>query len=111
MLKFYYFRFLVIMKKAKYEGTMVKEKIKPQDNTREDVTAERELILFNDDFNTFDFVIESLIDVCGHDPIQAEQCALIAHFNGKCGIMTGSFDILKPMHDEMTERDLTVTIS
>jgi ATP-dependent Clp protease adaptor protein ClpS len=99
------------MKKAKYEGTMVKEKIKPQDNTREDVTAERELILFNDDFNTFDFVIESLIDVCGHDPIQAEQCALIAHFNGKCGIMTGSFDILKPMHDEMTERDLTVAIS
>jgi ATP-dependent Clp protease adaptor protein ClpS len=90
---------------------MVKEKLKPIEKGQEDVAEEKELILFNDDFNTFDFVIETLIDVCGHDPIQAEQCALIAHLNGKCGVMQGPFDLLKPMRDEMTDRDLTVSIS
>ncbi len=93
------------------EIRMVKEKIKPLHKDQESVAEQKELILFNDDFNTFDFVIETLIEVCGHDPIQAEQCALIAHFNGKCGVQTGSFEVLKPMHDEMTDRDLTVTIS
>jgi ATP-dependent Clp protease adaptor protein ClpS len=90
---------------------MVKEKIKPLNKEQENISGDRELILFNDDFNTFEFVIETLIDVCGHDPLQAEQCALVAHFNGKCGVKTGSFEELKPMHDEMSNRDLTVTIS
>jgi ATP-dependent Clp protease adaptor protein ClpS len=90
---------------------MVKEKIRPAGNTDEVNSAERELILFNDDVNTFDFVIETLVEVCGHDPFQAEQCALTAHFNGKCGIMSGSLEILKPVHDEMTNRELTVVIS
>lgn len=67
--------------------------------------------MFNDDVNTFEFVIETLIEVCGHDALQAEQCALIAHFNGKCPVRSGSFEELKPMHDEMTNRDLTVSIS
>jgi len=89
---------------------MVKEKLKPLKQDQEDTSREKELILFNDDFNTFEFVIETLIDVCGHDALQAEQCALIAHFNGKCGVKTGAFEDLKPMHDEMTNRDLTVTI-
>jgi ATP-dependent Clp protease adaptor protein ClpS len=90
---------------------MVKEKIKPLKKEQENIAGDKELILFNDDFNTFEFVIETLIDVCGHDPLQAEQCALVAHFNGKCGVKTGSFEELKPMHDEMSNRDLTVTIS
>lgn len=90
---------------------MVKEKVKPLKENQEDVSEEKELILFNDDFNTFDFVIDTLIDVCGHDPMQAEQCALVAHYNGKCGVKKGSFEILKPMHDEMTNRDLTVSIA
>ncbi len=90
---------------------MVKEKIKPTDHHDEIMSAEKELILFNDDVNTFDHVIESLIEVCGHDPFQAEQCALTAHFNGKCGIKSGSFDELKPIRDEMTNRKLTVSIT
>ena len=90
---------------------MVKEKIKPAKRKAEEVSQERELILFNDDFNTFDFVIETLIEVCGHDYIQAEQCALVTHYNGKCGVKNGTFEDLKPLHDEMTNRDLTVSIT
>jgi len=90
---------------------MVKEKIKPVGRNDEVAADEKELILFNDDINTFDYVIETLMDVCGHDPYQAEQCAMTAHINGKCGIKSGSFDVLKPFYDEMTNRELTVTIS
>ncbi|MCU0370343.1 MAG: ATP-dependent Clp protease adaptor ClpS [Bacteroidales bacterium] len=90
---------------------MVKEKLNPANEHDEVSSVEKELILFNDDVNTFEYVIETLIDVCGHDPFQAEQCALTAHFNGRCGVKTGSFDELKPVFDEMTNRELTVTIS
>jgi ATP-dependent Clp protease adaptor protein ClpS len=90
---------------------MVKEKLKPSGKNEEVSSGEKELILYNDDINTFEFVIETLIDVCGHDATQAEQCALVAHIKGKCGIMTGPFDSLKPFCDEMQNRDLTVSIS
>jgi ATP-dependent Clp protease adaptor protein ClpS len=90
---------------------MVKEKIKPAGISKEAATGEKELILFNDDVNTFEYVIETLIEVCGHDPYQAEQCALTAHFNGRCGIKSGTYDDLKPVYDEMTNRELTVSIS
>ena len=90
---------------------MVKEKLKPADKSDEVASDEKELILFNDEVNTFDYVIDTLIEVCGHDPYQAEQCALTAHFNGRCGIKSGSFDALKPVYDEMTNRELTVSIS
>ncbi len=90
---------------------MVKEKLKPADRSDEVTPDEKELILYNDDVNTFEYVINTLIEVCGHDPLQAEQCALTAHFNGKCGIKNGPFDVLKPVYDEMTNRELTVTIS
>ena len=68
------------------------------------------LILFNDDINSFDFVIETLVDVCRHDPMQAEQCAWIAHYKGKCSVKEGAFSELKPPHDEMGQRGLTVSI-
>lgn len=90
---------------------MVKEKLKPAGKNEEVTSDEKELILFNDDINTFDHVIETLIEVCGHDANQAEQCALVAHFKGKCGVKTGAFDLLKPIHDEMINRDLKVSIS
>jgi len=90
---------------------MVKEKLKPHSGKDEMLTGEKELILFNDDVNTFDFVIDTLIEVCGHDPLQAEQCALTAHFNGKCAVKSGTMEALKPVYDEMTNRELTVTIS
>lgn len=67
-------------------------------------------MLFNDDVNTFDFVIQSLIEVCHHEPEQAEQCALVAHFKGKCMIKGGGYYELKPYCDEMSLRGLTVSI-
>ena len=90
---------------------MVKEKLKPAGKNEEVTSDEKELILFNDDINTFDYVIETLIEVCGHDANQAEQCAMVAHFNGKCGVKTGPFGSLKPLCDEMINRDLKVSIS
>lgn len=90
---------------------MTKEKLNPVDNTQELDEDLKELILFNDDVNTFDFVIETLIDVCGHDPQQAEQCAMVAHYNGKCAVKSGTFVELKPVHEEMCNRKLSVTIN
>ena len=89
---------------------MTKEKVNPADNTQELEESQKDLILYNDDVNTFDFVIETLVDVCGHEPLQAEQCALITHLNGKCAVKSGTFDELKPPYDEMTNRKLTVEI-
>ena len=89
---------------------MVKEKVKPADNQQDETSTVKELILHNDDYNTFDFVIETLIDVCEHDPIQAEQCALVTHYKGKCGVKSGPITELKPPSVEMSRRGLSVTI-
>lgn len=90
---------------------MTKEKLNPAGNTQELNDNLKELILFNDDVNTFDFVIETLIEVCGHEPVQAEQCALIAHYNGKCAVKSGTRSELNPYYNEMTNRKLSVTIN
>lgn len=90
---------------------MAKEKLSPSNVTKEIRNNLKELILFNDDVNSFDFVIETLIDVCGHDTNQAEQCALIAHYNGKCPVKSGSYLELKPVYTEMTDRKLSVSIN
>jgi len=70
----------------------------------------RHLILHNDDVNTFDHVITSLVDVCRHDVYQAEQCAFIVHFNGKCDVKNGYFNELHPMKEKLTSKGLSVTI-
>lgn len=89
---------------------MVKEKLQPLNENEELLTDVKVLILHNDDVNSFDFVIKALIELCGHDEHQAEQCTLIAHYKGKCGVKSGPLDELKPIHAEMTNRKLTVTI-
>ncbi len=71
----------------------------------------KNLILYNDDHNTFDFIIESLIEVCEHDMLQAENCALIAHYKGRCKVKRGTLDILRPKYVEMTNRQITVEIT
>lgn len=68
------------------------------------------LVLHNDDFNTFDFVIESLVEVCDHDLIQAEQCTQIIHYKGKCDVKKGSHETLKPLYKELLQRGLTASI-
>ena len=70
----------------------------------------RDLILYNDEFNTFDFVIKSLIEVCEHDPLQAEQCTVIVHYNGKCVVKSGEFDTLNPMRHALVDRGLSAVI-
>ena len=68
------------------------------------------LVLYNDDFNTFEHVIESLIDVCHHTPEQAEQCALIVHHKGRYEVKSGSYKRLLPMKNSLIDRELTVAI-
>lgn len=68
------------------------------------------LIVWNDDVNTFEWVIETLVEVCGHSYEQAEQCAYIIHFRGKYAIKEGSYDDLKPMCEAITDRGIGATI-
>ncbi len=68
------------------------------------------LIVWNDDVNTFDWVIESLVDICGHSETQAEQCAMIIHFKGKYGVKKGTFDELRPQAEALIEREIQATI-
>ena len=68
------------------------------------------LVVWNDDVNTFDWVIETLMEVCGHEREQAEQCALLIHFNGKCSVKTGEFNTLRPMCDAILDRGIQATV-
>ncbi len=68
------------------------------------------LVLYNDDVNTFEHVIESLIDVCHHTPEQAEQCALIVHHKGRYEVKSGTYKRLLPMKNSLIDRELTVSI-
>lgn len=70
----------------------------------------RYLILHNDDVNSFDHVIACLVEICMHEPLQAEQCAFITHFRGKCDVSRGSYDELSPKRQALLERGLQVTI-
>ncbi|MGB5403310.1 ATP-dependent Clp protease adaptor ClpS [Robiginitalea sp.] len=69
-----------------------------------------EIVLFNDDVNTFDHVIQTLIDVCEHTPEQAEQCSLIVHYNGKCTVKTGEITDLKPRCTRLLQAGLSAEI-
>jgi len=68
-----------------------------------ETTDVMDLVVFNDDVNTFAHVIETLIRVCEHSTEQAEQCTMIIHYKGKCAVKTGSFDYLKPMREAICE--------
>jgi len=74
------------------------------------LTGGYQLIVWNDDVNTFDWVIETLVEVCGHTHEQAEQCALLIHFKGKCAVKNGDYDELKAMCDAITERGIGATV-
>ena len=86
------------------------EKTKVKTTTKEAVAINNEIVLFNDDVNTFDHVIETLIRVCEHTNEQAEQCALLVHYKGKCTVKTGSLDELKPQCSSLLEAGLSAEI-
>lgn len=69
-----------------------------------------QLIVWNDEVNTFEWVIETLIEICGHSTEQAEQCAILIHTKGKYAVKQGDYDELKPMCDAITERGIGATI-
>ena len=78
--------------------------------TKEIEVSDKQIILYNDDFNTFDFVIESLIKVCKHDALQAEQCTFLVHYKGKCSVKKGAYEELEPYCTALLERGLTAEI-
>ncbi len=82
----------------------------PSHETDDVVTGKRILMLHNDDEHTFDYVIQALMEICGHEFSQASQCATITHYKGKCDIKTGHLASLKLMKDALAERNLNVTI-
>ena len=87
-----------------------------KERTQEDVLLDEkvdklnEIILYNDDVNTFDHVINTLIYACDHTPEQAEQCSIIVHYKGKCTVKTGNFDDLKPRCTMLLEAGLSAEI-
>ncbi len=73
-------------------------------------TELRSLVVFNDDVNTFDWVIETLIEVCGHTPHQAEQCTIIIHFKGKCSVKDGAYEELVEMRNDICRRGISAEV-
>lgn len=87
-----------------------KEKVLEDLLVEELVANNNEIVLYNDDVNTFDHVIETLVRVCDHTPLQAEQCSLIVHYNGKCTVKTGVFNELVPQCTQLLEAGLSAEI-
>ena len=90
---------------------VVKEKVNPRTEQDNETKKLSKLILFNDDVNSFDHVIDSLIEVCEHSEEQAEQCALITHLKGKCPVKSGSKEDLLPRMKSLHDRMLNSIIS
>lgn len=86
------------------------EKYQEEVETLEEIAINNEIVLFNDDVNTFDHVIETLIIVCEHTQEQAEQCAILVHYKGKCTVKTGSFEELKPKCSMLLDAGLSAEI-
>jgi len=87
-----------------------KEKIQEDVAVAEKESNQNEIVLYNDDVNTFDHVINSLIFACEHTPEQAEQCSIIVHYKGKCTVKTGEIKELEPRCSKLLEAGLSAEI-
>ena len=87
-----------------------KEKVSEEILIDSDSSHENEIILYNDDVNTFDHVIDTLMKVCDHSLEQAKQCSTIVHYKGKCSVKTGSYSDLKPRCTKLLEAGLSAEI-
>ena len=87
-----------------------KRKLQDEISALEKETNQNEIVLFNDDVNTFDHVIDSLIEICDHTMEQAEQCALLVHYKGKCTVKTGEYNDLKPRCTRLLTKGLSAEI-
>lgn len=81
-----------------------------EEKTKTSTVKEKTLMLYNDDVNSFEHVIECLCKYCGHNPHQAEQVAMIVHYNGKCDVKHGSLEKLKPIYETLLDNHLTCKI-
>jgi ATP-dependent Clp protease adaptor protein ClpS len=87
-----------------------REKIQEAFDVLEQEVHLNEIVLYNDDVNTFDHVIETLMNACDHTPEQAEQCSIIVHYKGKCTVKTGKYDDLKPRCSMLLDAGLSAKI-
>lgn len=78
--------------------------------TETTIKKENEIVVYNDDVNTFDYVIECLIYACDHDPIQAEQCTILIHYKGKCSVKSGAYEDLTAPCSKLLEDGLSAEI-
>lgn len=92
------------------EQTFVEEEVLTLEEVLEDVTSGYALVVYNDDVNTFDWVIQSLVEVCGHSFEQAEQCAIFIHFKGRYAVKHGTETELIPMKEALLERHITAKV-
>ncbi|MBE99839.1 ATP-dependent Clp protease adaptor ClpS [Flavobacterium coralii] len=86
------------------------EKVSEEVLLEEGLASNNEIVLYNDDVNTFDHVIDTLIRVCDHTPEQAEQCSIIVHYKGKCTVKTGEYKELEPQCTQLLEAGLSAEI-
>jgi ATP-dependent Clp protease adaptor protein ClpS len=91
---------------------MLKEVTKTQEDVDllEEENESYQVVLYNDDVNTFDWVIECLIEICGHDPLQAEQCAMLVHFKGKAIVKSGELTEMQDICTALCDRDLSAVV-
>ena len=89
---------------------MTKEKHEEDILFKEDTPDKRQIIVQSGDVNTFQWVIQSLVEVCDHDPLQAEQCAMMVHYNGKCDVKSGSYEELESKCLDLLERKISAKI-
>lgn len=87
-----------------------KEQILEEVKIKELLGNQNTIVLFNDDVNTFDHVIDTLVKVCNHEPLQAEQCALLVHYKGKCDVKSGKITELVPMCSALLDAGLSAEI-
>ena len=87
---------------------------KYQENEEQDIELlddnGSKLIVYNDDYHTFDYVIKALVDICRHTHEQAEQCTIMIHYTGKCIVKSGGYEELLPMHTALLNKQLTSEI-
>jgi len=89
---------------------ITKEQILEEVKIEELLGNQNTIVLFNDDVNTFDHVIETLVKVCKHEALQAEQCAMLVHYKGKCDVKSGEINDLVPMCSALLDAGLSAEI-
>lgn len=104
------FRKICILDQSNIGTMSAKEKVSEEVLLDEQAVTVNEIVLFNDDVNTFEHVIDTLVTVCEHTPEQAEQCSLIVHYNGKCTVKTGEYNDLKPRCTRLLQAGLSAEI-